>query len=153
MSNRYNFLYFEAEFKNYLLAGKAEPSTIKSYLSDLHYFFSWLSNVEHITEIESASLSDVFSHETIRRYNTFLVSETQSQNTAIRRIATLRKFFSLCIDQQWIRHNPAVDLSVATKADEKMALIHTYQKSLHAAQLSNIDIDRQIKVIKDFVCL
>ena len=79
MTNRYNFFYFEAEFKKYLIAGKAESSTIKNYLSDLHYFFSWVQSTKQLIDLDYSDLPEVFSHSLVRSYHTYLSSATNSQ--------------------------------------------------------------------------
>lgn len=151
MTNRYNFFYFESEFKNYLIAGKAEDSTIKNYLSDLHYFFSWVQNNQQITDLDYSELPEVFSHSLIRSYHIYLESSTNSENTIERRLATLRKFFLLCIEQRWLRSNPAAEYDQKTKQDERDEVIGAYRKSLQEKHYSQTDIDRHINVIRDLV--
>ena len=151
MSQRYNFFYFEAEFKKYLIAGNAGASTIKNYLSDLHYFFSWIANNQQITELAYSEFKDVFSHSTIRAYHSYLTSSTNSENTTTRRIATLRKFFLLCVEQRWLTANPTDEYDRKTKQDEQRELINAYQKSLEAKKYSNAELARHINVIRDLI--
>ncbi len=151
MSNRYNFFYLEAEFKKYLSAGKAEASTIKNYLSDLHYFFSWMQNTLHIADLAPSELPDVFSHSLVRSFNTYLVSSTNSENTIARRIATLRKFFLLCVEQRWLTANPIDAFDKRTKLDEREELVESYRKTLVGNKLNSVDLERHINVIKDLV--
>ena len=151
MTNRYNFFYFEAEFKKYLIAGKAESSTIKNYLSDLHYFFSWVQSTQQIVDLDYSELPEVFSHSLVRSYHTYLSSATNSQSTIDRRLATLRKFFLLCIEQRWLRLNPAQEFDIQTKQDEREEVVNAYQKSLNSKGYSQSELDRHIKVIREFV--
>ena len=151
MGNRYNFFYFEAEFKKYLTAGKAEASTVKNYLSDLHYFFSWVQSTRHIAELEYSELKDVFSHSLIHVYYEYLTTSTTAENTITRRIATLRKFFLLCIEQQWIKKNPVDEFDKKTKSDERQEIVEAYKKALEEKMLSKSDIDRHINVISELV--
>jgi site-specific recombinase XerD len=151
MANRYNFFYFEAEFKKYLTAGKAESSTIKNYLSDLHYFFSWIQNNQGIEGVDMALMADVFSHSLISEYHQHLASTSQAENTTVRRLATLRKFFSFCVEQRWLTSNPALDYSSKSKKDERYELIAAYKKSLIPKQYSTDELERHISVIKDLV--
>ena len=151
MSHRYNFFYFEAEFKKYLLAGKAEASTIKNYLSDLHYFFSWVQSTQQMSDLDFSQLQEVFSHSLIRSYHEYLVSSTSSVNTIERRLATLRKFFLLCMQQQWLHSNPADEFDRRTKQDEREEIVHAYKKSLETKKLSPSVLDRHINVIRDLV--
>lgn len=151
MTNRYNFFYFEAEFKKYLSAGKAEPSTIKNYMSDLHYFFSWMQNNQQIIDLDYSELPERFSHSLVRSYHEYLITSTNSDNTVIRRLATLRKFFALCIQQRWLSSNPAQDFNSKTKQDDREELITAYKKSLESQNYSKVDLDRHINVIRDLV--
>lgn len=151
MANRYNFFYFEAEFKKYLIAGKAGGSTVKNYLSDLHYFFSWMQSSLHISEIDYSDMQGVFSHSLIRSYYSFLISSTNSENTVLRRLATLRKFFALCVDQQWLTSNPTNEFDKKTKQDEQEEIILHYKKFLQDKHYTISDIDRRIAIISDLV--
>jgi site-specific recombinase XerD len=151
MANRYNFFYFEAEFKKYLVAGNAGSATIKSYVSDLHYFFSWVQNEQHIAELAFSELPEVFSHSTIRLFYGFLTASETSQNTSVRRLATLRKFFTFCVEQRWLTTNPVHDYDKHTKGEEKDALLTAYKKYLAAKPLSEQDLGRHINVIKDLI--
>lgn len=151
MGNRYNFFYFEAEFKKYLTAGKAEGSTIKNYLSDLHYFFSWVQNTRHITDFDYSELEEVFCHSLIHSYYEYLESSTNSENTIERRLATLRKFFLLCIDQRWLKTNPTDEFDKKTKRDEQEEIIATYKNSLSSQKYTVDELARHINVIRDLV--
>ena len=151
MANRYNFFYFEAEFKKYLTAGNAEASTIKNYLSDLHYFFSWIQSTQQITDLDYSEVPDVFSHSLIRLYHTYLVSSTNSENTIDRRLATIRKFFLLCIEQRWLAKNPADEFDKKTKQDEREEVLGAYKKSLESTHHSQVDIDRHINIIGELI--
>ena len=151
MANRYNFFYFEAEFKKYLTAGKAEASTIKNYLSDLHYFFSWVQNTRHMTDLDYSELAEVFSYSLIRSYHEYLRSSTNSENTIDRRIATLRKFFLLCIEQRWLISNPADEFDKKTKLDEQEEIIASYRQSLISKAYTQDELSRHINVIRDLV--
>lgn len=151
MALRYNFFYFEAEFKKYLIAGNAEGSTVKNYLSDLHYFFAWLQRDKGLNELEYAELPHVFSHSSIRAYYTSLSTTSGSPNTTIRRIATLRKFFTFCIDQRWLPSNPAIDFMKQTKRDEREDIISSYRKELMKKNYTSSELDRHINVIKDLI--
>lgn len=151
MDNRYNFFYFEAEFKKYLIAGKAEVSTVKNYLSDLHYFFSWLQSAQHMSDLAHSELSDVFSHSLIYSYFNYLTASITAENTIIRRFASLRKFFDLCIDQRWIQSNPVDDFNKQTKKDEREGLLKAYKTSIESRNIEKSDIDRQINIIRDLI--
>jgi site-specific recombinase XerD len=151
MSNRYNFFYFEAEFRKYLIAGNAEPSTIKNYLSDLHFFFSWIKNTQSISDLAYSELPEVFSHSLIRMYYSYLESSTNASQTMNRRLSTARKFFKLCVDQQWIQNNPMDQLDKSTKSDEKEEIVLSYRNNLQAKSYSKSDIDRHINIVRSLI--
>ena len=151
MSNRYNFLYFEAEFKKYLIAGNAGASTIKNYLSDLHFFFSWLKNENGISDLDCSSMPELFTVTLIRSFYHSITSSANSQNTSTRRLATLRKFFSFCIAQRWLRSNPAVEHLANKKEDVREEVVNSYSLFLKSTHGETPDIDRHIKVIRDLV--
>lgn len=151
MSQRYNFFYFEAEFKKYLVAGNAEPSTVKNYLSDLHFFFSWIKNTQSIDEIAYSELPEVFSHSLIRTYYSYLITSPNASKTVDRRISTVRKFFRLCMDQQWINSNPVDQFDKGNQRDEKEEVVTLYKGVLQSKNYSNTEIDRQINVIRNLI--
>lgn len=151
MSNRYNFFYFEAEFKKYLIAGKAEESTVKNYLSDLHFFFSWLQSSYHITEIDLTEADTIFSASHMRAFTDYIASSSAAPQTAIRRLATLRKFFSFCIDQRWLRSNPALLVKKDDKNQDRQNILTAYQNYLGAHNYSKVDIDRHINIISNLI--
>ena len=151
MGNRYNFFYFEAEFKKYLIAGNAGASTVKNYLSDLHYFFSWVQSTQQISELDYSELPEVFSHSLVRSYHAHLTNSPHAENTVSRRLATLRKFFLLCIEQQWLPSNPANEFDKKTKLDERAEMITAYRKSLESRKYAKADLDRHISVISDLI--
>lgn len=153
MAKRYNFFYFEAEFKKYLIAGNSGGSTIKNYLSDLHYFFSWVQNTERITDLGYCELPEVFSHSLICSYRAYLESSTNSESTISRRLATLRKFFLLCIEQQWLLSNPAVEFDKKAKQDEKQEMLASYKNSLESKNYSQVELDHHINVVFDLVSI
>ena len=151
MANRYNFFYFEAEFKKYLIAGNAGASTIKNYLSDLHYFFSWVQNTQQITDLDYSELPEVFSHSLVRSYYAYLATSANAKNTVNRRLATLRKFFLLCIEQQWLSSNPANEFDKKTKLDERAEMLMAYKKSIESRKYSKADLDRHINIVSDLI--
>ena len=151
MGNRYNFLYFEAEFKKYLIAGNSEGSTVKSYVSDLHYFFSWLQNSYQMSDLAYCDIPDILSHSHIQAYYSYLSTASNSRSTAIRRFATLRKFCCFCKDQQWVPTNPTDEYDERVKRDERVNIVNRYKDALISRNLPQTDIDRHISVIADLV--
>ena len=151
MSNRYNLFYFEAEFKKYLIAVNSESSTVKNYLSDLHFFFSWVMQSQSIRDLAYSDIPDVFSHSLIHSYYTYLESATKSDKTISRRISTLRKFFHFCIEQHWIVENPVNKFDAHNKRDERKEVLSAYKQYLQTNKYSTGDLDRHINVIKTLI--
>lgn len=151
MVQRYNFFYFEAEFKKYLIAGNAEPSTIKSYLSDLHFFFSWIKSTQSIGEIAYSELPEVFTHSLVRSFYSYLEASPNADKTVERRISTVRKFFKLCLEQRWITTNPVDQFDKGTKQDEKEEVVSLYRQNLLSKKVSNTELERHINIIRSLI--
>jgi len=151
MSNRYNLLYFEATFKKYLLAVNVGASTVKSYLSDLHFFLSWLQSYRGVADLELSDAPEVFSHETVRSYHLSLLSSQTASATYNRRLSSLRHFFSFCISQSWLISNPVHEFDTHTKRDGQNEVIHRYSKHLIAQKMDTSEIERHIDVIRSLI--
>jgi len=105
MGNRYNLSNLEATFSKYLAAENYSRISIKNYLSDLRHFTGWVINKLRATSYE-LRVENIHS-DVIETYKSYL-SDNQTPNKTInRRLSTLRKFFSFCINQSWITDNPA----------------------------------------------
>jgi len=69
-------------------------------------------------------------------YRQYLIDENVPYTTINRRLSSLRKFFSFCIDQGWIQHNPAKEVENIKEGQEKLfktdiaSLIENYQMEL-----------------------
>ncbi|MFZ2206161.1 MAG: site-specific integrase [Microgenomates group bacterium] len=151
MAQRYNFFYFEATFKKYLVAGNAGASTIKNYLSDLHFFFAWLKNDRGIDELEPSDMPNVFSHATMRAYHLALLDANTAPATYDRRLSSLRHFFSFCVDQAWLNSNPAHEFDEYTKKDQLEEVINTYRNHLVSKHIQNDDLDCHINTIRNLI--
>lgn len=141
MDQRYNLDNLEASFKQWLLAGiektrndaKKEvklpamaenktltPISVKNYLSDLRHFLGWLTfylkshfpNKQISINLNlSQFISSYLTIETVEAYKTYQVENSLPIKTINRRLSTLRKFFSFCISQGWMKENPAKRVS------------------------------------------
>ncbi len=151
MAQRYNFFYFEATFKKYLGAVNAGSSTIKNYLSDLHYFFSWLQNDRGISELELSDMPDTFSHATIRAYHLALLAANTAPATYDRRLSSLRHFFSFCVEQAWLTSNPAHEFDEYTKKDQLEEVVNSYRKHLLSKQMQSGELERHISTIRNLI--
>jgi len=151
MAQRYNFFYFEATFKKYLVAGNAGSSTIKSYLSDLHYFFSWLQNDRGIAELELSDMPNTFTHATIRAYHLALLAAHTAPATYDRRLSSLRHFFSFCVGQAWLTSNPTQEFDEYTKKDQLEEIVNAYRSHLISKQMQESDLDCHINTIRNLI--
>ena len=150
MDQGYNFFHFEAEFRKYLVALNVEKSTLKGYLSDLRYFFSWLESRIQSTAISYSAMSQVFSHGTVADYYEYINAQGTNEKTALRRVAAIRKFFSFCVKQQWLSENPATSWDNRKEKQEQDALVHTYLTYLQSKH-KNIDLGYYDSLIKEFI--
>src|SRR3989339_1542622 len=110
MSNTYNLYNLEAPFKKYLSAVNYKPVSIRNYLSDIRHFFGWLisyfksENISIESEIKAPQFITIKS---IFEYKSYLLKNNIPLKTINRRLSSIRKFFSFCISQGWIKENPA----------------------------------------------
>lgn len=151
MSNRYNFFYFEAAFKKYLHAGNAGAATIKSYLSDLHFFFTWMQNGKEMSDLDLYDAPNVFTHSLVREYHLFLLASKTPSSTYERRLSSLRQFFAFCITQAWLTSNPAHEFDKYTKADQLNDIIGRFKDHLKKQKADDSTIARQINVIRNLI--
>ena len=137
-AKQYNLYNFEAEFKQYLLAGNISSVSIKNYLSDFRHFTGWFTfviaseakqslpagrQVNGIATSPSASRDDIFNLITIdliTNYKSYLVENNLPVKTINRRLSTIRKFCTFCISQGWMKENPGKKISnvIASKAKQ-----------------------------------
>ncbi len=177
MDKRYNLYNLVSQFKSYLLAGKIKSSkqglnrkvlkktTIKNYLSDLRHFLSWfqyhLANASSSSPVEIIASVDV---ETILKYKQYLVDNKLPNKTVNRRLSTLRKFFSFCISQDWIKINPAKQVInvVAGKNKAKLSksndkrqidILDDFKKYLDKTGLDGAQINNTLSDISEFISL
>jgi len=150
MEQGYNFFQFEAEFRTYLLALNVEKATLKAYLSDLRFFFSWLKSRIQADRIGYNEMQQAFSHNTIGAYYEFLHEQGANEKTALRRVATLRKFFSLCVKQQWLAQNPATTWDKRQETRQQNILVQKYLESIRSKD-KNADLGYYNNLINDFI--
>lgn len=117
MANDYNFYNLEAPFRKFLDSGNRKMSSISisNYISDLRHFFGWIvltiKNRADSPGLASSEFSEVLSkfltEGTVRDYMAYLRANNIPIRTINRRLSTLRKFCTFCIEQNWIKTNPA----------------------------------------------
>lgn len=183
MDKQYNWYNLEPEFKKYLLAGKNirpywrnskkisghshpahSPVTIKNYLSDLRHFLGWcvlkLKTKRSKLPIESLSPGDFVSlidSSLIKDYKQYLVSNKIPLKTVNRRLSTLRKFFTFCIDQGWMRENLAKKVKNETKKRKKelteKQILKDFENDLIKEKLDQKTIASYLEAVREFLSI
>jgi site-specific recombinase XerD len=159
MDKRYNFYNFEASFKKFLLAENVSPITLKNYLSDLRHFLGWLmfywkshfSNTAFLIDQNLIEILKQVHDDTIEKYKSYLIANNLPLKTINRRLSTLRKFFSFCISQGWLKENPAKKIqNLKLKID---SIISSFALSLEKENLDQKTIKSYLEVIQEFLRL
>jgi site-specific recombinase XerD len=162
MTHGYNLYNFEALFKNYLLAGNATRITIKNYLSDLRHFFGWLifklkvKNQKLKIEDNPINFLNFITPEIINDYKTYLYENKIPFKTINRRLSTLRKFFSFCIDQGWLKENPAKKIANIKNQISKSQIeeiLNQYKKNLAKENFDKKTINSYLEDIREFLSI
>lgn len=185
MKNRYNLYNLEALFKKWLIAGKNirrywrnskkisrhshpgySPITIKNYLSDLRHFLGWsvfkLKVKDEKLKIDKLPPNEfvfLIDKPLVEEYKKYLVSNKIPLKTVNRRLSTLRKFFSFCIDQGWIRENPAkkvtnINLSKKSTPDDRQIesnLLQQFHQHLLKENLDPLTIKSYLDDVREFL--
>ena len=157
MDKWYNFYNFEASFKKFLLAENVSPITLKSYLSDLRHFLGWTilklkaqnkKNFENLSPLEFLNQID---ESLVEEYKNYLVVNAIPAKTINRRLSTLRKFFSFCISQGWLKENPAKKIqNLKLNID---SIISSFALSLEKENLDQKIIKSYLEVVQEFLSL
>jgi len=157
MDKWYNFYNFEASFKKFLLAENVSPITLKSYLSDLRHFLGWTilklkaqnkKNFENLSPLEFLNQID---ESLVEEYKNYLVVNAIPAKTINRRLSTLRKFFSFCISQGWLKENPAKKIqNLKLNID---SIISSFALSLEKENLDQKTIKSYLEVVQEFLSL
>jgi site-specific recombinase XerD len=159
MDKRYNFYNFEASFKKFLLAENVSPITLKNYLSDLRHFLGWLtfywkSNCSNTAFLIDQNLIESLKQvedDTIEKYKSYLIANNIPLKTINRRLSTLRKFFSFCISQGWLKENPAK--KIQNLKFEIDSIISSFALSLEKENLDQKTIKSYLEVVQEFLNL
>lgn len=98
-------------FKIFLCAEKISKGSVRSYLSDIRFFFSWLDkffqeNLNQTTETQSLpQLFSFISPRALEAYRSSLLDNQTPVTTINRRFSSLRKFGSFCQTKNWVQLN------------------------------------------------
>jgi site-specific recombinase XerD len=157
MDKRYNFYNFEASFKKFLLAENVSPITLKNYLSDLRHFLGWTilklkaQNKKNFEFSSSLEFLNQIDESLVEEYKNYLVVNAIPAKTINRRLSTLRKFFSFCISQGWLKENPAKKIqNLKLKID---SIISSFALSLEKENLDQKTIKSYLEIVREFLSL
>ncbi len=105
-------------YESYLLNIKhASANTVASYMRDIRQFNTYMS------DIEDAPLHTC-DRDVICRYTQYLTNHGKSAATVARSIASLKSFFTYCVNENLANTNPVVDIP-QQKAEKKLPQILT----------------------------
>jgi site-specific recombinase XerD len=157
MDKQYNFYNFEASFKKFLLAENVSPITLKNYLSDLRHFLGWtilklkVQNKKNFENLSPLEFLNQIDESLVEEYKNYLVVNSIPAKTINRRLSTLRKFFSFCISQGWLKENPAKKIqNLKLKID---SIISSFALSLEKENLDQKTIKSYLEVVQQFLSL
>jgi len=190
MDQRYNLYNLEASFKDWLGAGiektqnNADPEeyqgqstrkgltkiSIKNYLSDLRHFFGWLyfslksNNLNISLTSKPEEILRQINKGIINAYQSYLIANQIPIKTINRRLSTLRKFFTFCISQGWLKENPAKKIQNLKFTLEKReqndnskfkinSIISSFALSLEKENLNQNTIKSYLEVVQEFLNL
>jgi len=170
MDKGYNLYNFEASFKKFLLAGNVSPITLKNYLSDLRHFLGWTilklkaQNKKNFEALPPLEFLNQINESLVEEYKNYLVVNAIPAKTINRRLSTLRKFFSFCISQGWVKENPAKKiqnlkhtLRIGRQNDNSKfkinSIISSFALSLEKENLDQKTIKSYLEVVQEFLRL
>jgi len=165
MDEGYNFYNLEASFKKFLIAGNFSSITLKNYLSDLRHFFGWLIFKLKVKTQKLKSEKESFNQllnfidvSLVTDYKDYLTANAIPIKTINRRLSTLRKFFSFCINQGWMKENPAKKISnikyqIADSKNSKIEIFNQFKNDLQKEDLDEATIKSYLEVVREFLNL
>jgi integrase/recombinase XerC len=102
-----NFDKYKDSFTHYLKVVKnSSPHTVRNYCLDLGQFQEFTCG---FLQVERFSVKEV-DKRLIRGYLAFLNEEQKKRRTVLRRLSSLRSFFSYLIKEKIVSHNPLDDI-------------------------------------------
>ena len=114
-------------FSKYLQLAGVSYSTRKNYISDLRHFFTWLFHQPQNPQMSFKSASDIVQYISVGILGDYMKSLSLANippSHANRKLSSLRKFFDFAIDQQWIKTNPARNVSHFSLPISENYLVH-----------------------------
>lgn len=107
-----------SSYETYLLNIKhASANTVSSYMRDIHQFSTYVS--DHL-ECEL----DELDRDSVNGYLSWLTDNGKSPATVSRSLASLKSFYTFCVNDGLMSHNPVYSITVV-KAEKKLPQILT----------------------------
>jgi len=114
-------------FELYLSNTKRLSSrSVKNYLSDWHHFWQWLTlvltsrnKIKNQNWTSADLIINSITPSILNRYKIYLSTNNIAKSTVKRRLATVRIFCQFCLDQQWLKQNPALGLKNPSPIEPK----------------------------------
>jgi len=162
MKKWYNFYNLEASFEKFLLAENVSPITLKNYLSDLRHFLGWAilklkaQNKKNLETLDFLEFLNQIDNSFVEEYKKYLVINYIPSKTINRRLSTLRKFFSFCISQGWLKENPAKKISnikYQISNIDNTGILTKFQQDLEKENLDQKTIKSYLEVVREFLSL
>lgn len=150
MDQRYNFEYFEAEFRKYLHALNVKPATVKNYLSDIRFYFSWLKAHFRVESASFMELPHLLSKASLLDFYEYLGTAEISRSSANRRISAVRSYIEFAVKQNWLAENTSHLLDDEALMQQKETILHDYLASIANGD-QKTDLDRQKAIIKNLL--
>ncbi len=129
--------YFKLErtFQLYLLKIRnLSPRSVKNYLSDFRQFWKWLlSHSSRLLRDGETTLSkwreqtfqiQSITPQLLSDYKNHLLTSNISKSTTKRKLATIRIFCQFCLNQNWMKKNPALELENPSRLGPKEKEVH-----------------------------
>ncbi len=152
----YNLYNFETLFHKYLLAENVSSPTVRNYLSDLRHFLGWWEfklKTNQVVIQSEIQIIDYLNPDYVREYKSYLVDNELPLKTVNRRLSTLRKFCSFCIQQGWMKENSAKQISNHKSdllVDHSSQIINSYKHSLQDKPDLKYPVEQSVQDITEF---
>jgi len=152
MEKGYNLYNLEPEFKNFLLAEKISPVSLKNYLSDFRHFAGWLI-LKLKVKNEKLKIEDgAINHALIEEYKSYLIENNLPHKTVNRRLSTIRKFCSFCISQGWMKENPAKKIA-NVRHPQGVNILQQFKEDLEKENIDPQTINSYLDDVREFLSL
>lgn len=131
------------EFEIYLISENISSLTIKNYSVDLRNFLEWFilklkTKQISINEDFPKTIVDKIDYSTIEDYINFLKSNNTPKKTILRRLSTLRRLGKFAVLNQYLKYNPAQNLSNSQTQNNKVKILDEFNSGLIRAGISKV---------------